>query len=229
MEFARSRNDASETTNPLLTNDPAKWSHLMESVGPASLLVVIENRMSRALKQSTSAEDILQDSFLHAWRDRGQCEWRGVRAFRSWLLSVIDHRIQNAAARESAQKRGGGVRKRAISSLVSESMEGSGSAWAGPAISTTPSQIAMYRERASAMQEALAAMPSDLQAIVHMRLFEQLRLEDIAARMSIGVEAVRHRFRKGSELYRARLLAVFESRSRLAAPTVDGEGSPTPG
>jgi DNA-directed RNA polymerase specialized sigma24 family protein len=58
--------------------------------------------MSRSLKARLRPEEILQESLLHAWRDRRQAEWRGLRAFRSWLLSIIDNRIRVVAVRESA-------------------------------------------------------------------------------------------------------------------------------
>nr|HPM25550.1 hypothetical protein [Phycisphaerae bacterium] len=68
--------------NPLLTDSPGAWDRLLEAVGPAALLAVIELRMSTALKRQYPAEDVLQEALLHAWRDRTRHEWRGVRSFR---------------------------------------------------------------------------------------------------------------------------------------------------
>src|SRR5436190_9319882 len=42
--------------NPLLADAPGAWDRLIESVGPASLLVVIEQRMSDALKRHLTPE-----------------------------------------------------------------------------------------------------------------------------------------------------------------------------
>lgn len=89
--------------NPLLSDSSEAWSELIDAVEPASLLVVIGARMSKALKGRYTEEDILQDVLLYAWRDRRQCEWRGLRSFRSWLLSIIDHRrTQSFGWHESA-------------------------------------------------------------------------------------------------------------------------------
>jgi hypothetical protein len=51
---------------------------LIEAVGPASLLVVIKSRMSAKLCRQTTAEDILQEALLRAWRSRDGLEWRGA-------------------------------------------------------------------------------------------------------------------------------------------------------
>ena len=86
--------------NPLLPDDSRGWEQLIESLGPASLLVAIEARMSSELRARLSAEDLLQDTLLHLWRDRERIEWRGARAFRTLVLSMADNRIRDAADHE---------------------------------------------------------------------------------------------------------------------------------
>jgi RNA polymerase sigma factor (sigma-70 family) len=188
---------------------------LIESVGPASLLVVIDSRMSGTLKKQLAPEDILQDALLHAWRDRARFEWRGLKSFRSWLLTIIDHRIRDAATREGAAKRGGGESPVPFSVLERGPSPGQAeSHFAGPVASTTPSRLAIHKEQASAMHAALGAIPAELREIVRLRLFEQIGVKDVAQRLGIGVSAVRHRFRKGAEMYRRVLLSELASRSQ---------------
>lgn len=189
-------------------DSPSVWTELIESVGPGSLLLIIESRLSTALKQRLAPEDILQDALLHAWRDRGQCEWRGLRSFRSWLLTIIDNRIRAAADHIGAVKRGGDR-----STLTLSGKDLSDGPPCDPWFSTTPSRLAVYREQAATMAEALMSLPPDLAAIVRMRLVEQLPVAEIAARMQIGEAAVRHRVRKGAELYRRKLRVLFGSKS----------------
>jgi len=184
------------------------WERLIESVKPASLLLVIERRMSADLRSVQSAEDILQEALLHAWRDRRQFEWRGPGSFRAWLLGIIDHRVRDAADRCSAKKRdaGGPV-------VVFSALGGNGATTSGesgfPAGSTTPSRLASYREQAEVMRQALDGLPEEFREIVSLRLFEQCSLEEIATRLGLGVEGVRHRFRNGAELYVRRLRAAL--------------------
>lgn len=200
--------------NPLISQSGRDWDALIEAVGPASLLVVIESRMSEALRRAHAPEDILQDALLHAWRDRQSCEWRGLRSFRSWLLSIIDNRIREAADRLSAAKRGGG--RESVPLIPAPTLSRSESAW-GPIDSSTPSRIAMFREHADAIRAALQQLPDDLRDVVRLRLFEQLPLEEIATRLGIGESAVRHRFRKGAEIYERQLRLRLASQSRAAA------------
>lgn len=213
--------------NPLLSQNGRDWDALIEAVGPASLLVVIESRMSDALRRAHAAEDILQDALLHAWRDRQSCEWRGLRSFRSWLLSIIDNRIREAADRLSAAKRGGGRESGPI--FPAQPIGTSESAW-GPVDSSTPSRIAMFREHAAAIRAALQQLPDDLRDVVRLRLFEQLALEEIAVRLGIGESAVRHRFRKGAEMYERQLRIMLASQTRVVATNAAvsiGKSSPT--
>ncbi|MBL8803205.1 MAG: sigma-70 family RNA polymerase sigma factor [Planctomycetes bacterium] len=196
-------------SNPLLSEDSRDWERLIESLGPASLLVAIEGRMSAELRARLSAEDLLQDTLLHLWRDRARIEWRGARAFRTLVLSMADNRIRDAADHEFALKRGGGHGLVSTDPFPSDGPRSS--AGALPAASTTPSRVAIRREQADAMREALSGLPDELREIVRLRAFEQMPLEGIAERLGLGVEAVRHRFRKGSALYARRLRSMLDT------------------
>ena len=214
-------------SNPLASDSPAVWDRLMEAVGPASLLVVIESRMGPRLRRRMSPEDIWQETLLSAWRDRAKCEWRGLRSFRNWLLTIIDHRIRDAVEYENAAKRGGENAAWPSSSLSGESSDRSHARpYPGPVGSTTPSRVAMHREQAAAMRAALETLPEDLREVVRLRLFEQLTVDEVAQRLQLGGSAVRHRFRKGAEIYQRLLMNQFATTSlSLAQKTVNG---PTP-
>lgn len=204
-------------TNPLLDPRPRAWEGLIASVGPASLLLIIESRMGPVLRARLAPEDVLQESLLLAWRDRASHQWRGLRAFRSWLLSIIDHRIADARDHAGALKRGGAVQHRPIAG-----QDGAGATHRDPDpepwLSTTPSRVASLREQAAAMRDVLDSLPDDVRTVVRLRLVEQLQIVEIAAQMGIGESAVRHRFRRGAELFRYRM------NSRLGT----NMGSPTP-
>lgn len=141
-----------EEDNPLLSDSPGAFDDLVQSAGPASLLVVIESRMGRLLRERTSAEDIFQEALLHAWRDRRRCEWRGKKSFRAWLLSIIDNRLRDATAFESARKRGGGASTVPLDARVGDASDDSSTGGSPtPIASTTPSRLALYKETAAAM------------------------------------------------------------------------------
>lgn len=191
--------------SPFAHDTPGAWERLVAAVHVPSLLVVIESRMSGFLRARLTAEDILQDAFAHAWRDRASFRWQGVGSFRAWLLGIIDHRIKDAADREGAKKRGGSA---LIAPLHPDLPP--------PELthSTTASRLAVHRETVAAMREALASLPPDVEPVIRLRLFEQVPTEQIAERLGIGHAAVRHRLRRGSELYRRALLERLASRTR---------------
>ncbi|MEZ6016169.1 MAG: sigma-70 family RNA polymerase sigma factor [Planctomycetota bacterium] len=92
-----------------LPSDAEAWNRLVEEAGPASLLVAIEARMGARLARRASAEDVLQEALLGAWRSRGTARWEGPRAFRGWLLAIALNRLRDLADEASADKRGGGA------------------------------------------------------------------------------------------------------------------------
>jgi len=201
--------------DPLQSDSPEEWDRLIEAMGVASLLVVIEQRMGTRLRRSAQPEDVLQDALLHAWRDRAKCEWRGLASYRSWFLSVIDHRLRDLAERESRLKRGGDF------SILRESdstAHGEAARFLERLASTTPSRVAAFREQAQAMRSALAQLPDELEPVVRLRLFEELTSEEVADRLGLGLSAVKHRFRKGSRMYARLLRQALASGSEVQRP-----------
>lgn len=199
-------------------SDPRSWDRWIEAVGPASVLVVIAERMGVELRAQATPEDIWQEALLRAWRIRERLEWRGLKSFRRWLLEIAEGCIWDAHDRAHAQKRGGHAHTVALD-------VGSSGEWAraprGDAAllqSTTPSRIAAHRERSEILRAALASLPDDVRDVVRLRLFEDLTCEEVAERLSLGVSAVKHRFRKGGALYRERLAHLTSDRSRRARP-----------
>lgn len=202
--------------DPLREGTPREWDRLIESIGPASLIVVIGSRMGPFLRARIDPEDVWQDVLLLAWRERTSFEWRGNSSFRSWLLTIADHRIRDLVQFETAEKRS------AATTLRLEPIPQRGgyshstdAVFAGPIATTTPSRAASLREEANAMRVALEGLDDELREVVRLRLFEELPIETIAARLAIGESAVRHRFRKGLEGYARRLRLQQSSKSAI--------------
>lgn len=199
---------------------PESWPRLIESLDPARMLVVIEDRMGAKLRERCEPDDILQEALLQAWLSRGSFEWRGAKSFRSWLLTIIDHRIGDEHDRIGRLKRDA-HREVPLSGLAGTDSSASVMDFAGG--STTPSRVASYRERAALLRAARESLPDELREVVRLRWFEELELEEIAQRLKIGVSAIRHRARKGEVLFRTRLRALGDSR-----PTTEIQNSAAP-
>lgn len=185
--------------------DVASWQRLIDAANCASLLVAISTRLGPVLRARLQAEDILQESLLQAWRDRANAQFQTPRAFRSWLLTIIDHRIQDAAESAAALKRGGPATSRPAE----------GPPAFEPSGSTTPSRVAAYREQAAVMTEALQGVPPEWRDVVRLRLFHQLTLEQVALQLGLSLAMVRTRLRRGAEIYRQHLRAGGIGRSTL--------------
>lgn len=203
-----------EYTPKLGPIDAAAWCRLVDSANPASLLVVIRSKMSARLQSAHAPEDVLQESLLQAWRDRGTATFESAPAFRAWLLAIVDHRIRDMADHDGAMKRGGGRPPAPMDELPE------------PSGSTTPSRLAIFREQAGAMLEALESVPINCRDVVRLRLFHQMPLAQIADELRLGIGAVRCRFREGASIYRERLRAALISRSFLPA---SHSAAPAPG
>ena len=63
------------------------------------------------------------------------------------------------------------------------------------------------------MEKALRSLPDDVRDVVRLRLFDDLPIGEIATSLGIGESAVRHRFRAGAEMYRARVGVLLEATS----------------
>lgn len=219
--------------NPLQSGGAEAWDRVIDAIDPPAMLLLIEGRMSKRLLVECSAEDIWQEALLHAWRGGETHEWQGLRAFRGWLLAIIENRIRDAADRVGAAKRGSGSAAVAFSTLrrpPQGPQSGQGTPF-DPSLprSTTPSRIATQREQAEAMRQALDALPEESREIVRLRVVDQMPIDAIATHLSIAPAAVRHRFRKGAERYAAalkRLMASVDGRSieRPFPPSSDQSG-----
>jgi RNA polymerase sigma factor (sigma-70 family) len=188
--------------------DAARFDQVVESVGPPSILVLLHQWMGDRLRSACTADDLWQETLVHAWVDREQHEWRGAREYKSWLLGIARHRIHEATERLDAQKRGGGAATAAFSTLVA----GGDLSSLLPAGSTTPSRIASHHETAALMQSALASLSEELRDVIQLHLFEELPMERVAATLGIPATTAWYRFRKGSAEY-ARKLEMLRSGS----------------
>ena len=214
--------DRCDPPDPLAGDDPATWQRRIDAVGLPALRVAIRARLGAAVLHRVTEDDVLQETLLHAWRDRDRCEWRGLRAFRRWLLEVVENRIRHFAAEAATAIRGGRDTTLTFSAFAPSSDAGDGSraglaSRIGLADSGTPSRVASQREEAGAIDAALASLDDDVRDVVRLRLIEELEMEEVAARCGIGVSAAYHRFRQGMASYRLRVRTRLAGHSACAS------------
>ena len=185
----------------------------MDCLDVASIFVVLSSWIHPRLRRHVAVEDIWQDTLCLAWRCRDQHQWRGLAAYRAWLLSIARNRIRDAARSVGRQKRGGEASATPFSTLAGN---GSVSALLPPG-STTPSRVASHRERCQVMRKALAELEPRLQVVVRMRLFEELSMRVVAERLNLPLSTAKARLLRGVTLYRRHLAAQLRGDSVIGA------------
>ena len=184
--------------------DPTEWGRLIESLDVASIFVVISAWLGAHLRATVSVDDIWQETLWRSWRDRDQHDWQGLARFRSWLLSIAHNRVRDAGRSASRKKRGGDQHTTPFSALGPDSV----SAMLPPG-STTPSRVMGHHERAVAMEKALDTLAPELRQIVHMRLFEEIPMRDVATRLDLPLSTAKERLLRGVTRYRRTLSTLL--------------------
>ncbi len=187
--------------------DPTEWGRLVESLDVASIFVVIGSWLGQKLRTTVSAEDVWQETLWCSWRDREQHDWRNLAAWRAWLLSIARNRVRDAARTAGRSKRGGDHRIAPFSLLADA---GSVSQMLPPG-STTPSRVAGFRERAQAMELALQGLEPELRDVVHLRLFEEVPMREVATQLGLPLSTAKERLLRGVTKYRHRLRQLLGS------------------
>lgn len=194
----------------LATGDPDVWRRAVDATNPASMLVAIRSRMGTELQRSLTPEDVWQETLLKAWQARASFSWAGAPSFRRWLLTIADHCIADHRDHAHAKRRDI-ARTRPLVDHGAPDPSAQARQHDEPWSSTTPSRLAVASEQARLITQALETLPDDLREVVRLRLFDELLIEEIASRLMLGESAVRHRFRRGAELYRASLRELLKS------------------
>ena len=152
----------------------------------ASLERKIGTRVSRVI----SAEDLLQETYQAAFQSFGQFAGENVDSLRAWLAKIAENRLLAAGRRTGTKKRGGHLDRLDISKdafragalgLIGEISTGD----------ATVSQFVARTEAVEAIRIAIAALPEDQQAVIRCRYFEQLSVEQTAAKLDRSSGSVR--------------------------------------
>ncbi len=148
----------------------------------------IDRRLPADLRGALSTEDVLQETYIEAYRHVGSFESRGPQAFYRWLAVIADHQLADAAKALRAAKRPPPDRARQVPLDRSTSflalvqlLDRTGS---------TPSRILGAKEAVQAMQVALASLPEACRQAVWMRHIEGRAVREIAAAMGRTEHAV---------------------------------------
>lgn len=156
------------------------------------------------LRSAISVDDVLQETFIHAFRDIGRFQPEADHSFAAWLRAVADHRLQDAIKTERRKKRGGWHHRveKADDPDASSLIDFVEMLSAG---SSTPSRYLARREAIQAVQVAIAGLPEDYRQAVQLHFLDGKSLEEVAVALDRTPGAVRGLLDRAKKKMRAAL------------------------
>jgi RNA polymerase sigma-70 factor, ECF subfamily len=164
----------------------------------------VASRLSASLQGLVSVEDVLQETFIHAFRDIGKFSPLSQQSFAAWLKAIADNRLRDTVKTCKRKKRGGDFHRvrrpdDEQASSVADLVE------VLALDSDTPSRWASRGEAVQAVQVAVAGLPDDHRRAISLYCLEGRRVEEIATAMGRSPGAVRGLIRRGTEKMRVDL------------------------
>ena len=141
-------------------------------------------------RDEADTRDLLQEIFVKLAREPKLLA--GVRDERAFLI-----RLAHNAAIDLMRRRG--VRDRTKENFAAESIS--------PFAPASDPDEQIFRDELTA---ALAELPEDQRAVVHLKLWEGLTFEEIAAALDISPNTSASRYRYGIDKLRDRLRPIYE-------------------
>jgi RNA polymerase sigma-70 factor, ECF subfamily len=152
------------------------------------LLLLARVQVGRRLQGKVDPADLVQETFLEAHRHfpgfRGQAEPEVAAWLRQILAGVLANLVRRYFGTQGRDVR---LERRLAGELDRSSVAlDRGLADPGP----TPSRLAVGRERAVLLADALARLPADYQEVIVLRHLEDRPFGEVAARMGRTEDAV---------------------------------------
>lgn len=154
----------------------------------------VANLVSRYIRDHAEVLDVTQEAFIKAYR--ALPKFRGESAFYTWLYRVAINTAKNHLASQSRRPPGDD-----IEAETAEQMD------MGTPLKEvdTPERLALQREIAMTIQQALDELPEDLRTAITLRELEGLSYDEIAQAMDCPIGTVRSRIFRAREAIDAKL------------------------
>ncbi|HEY3246231.1 MAG TPA: sigma-70 family RNA polymerase sigma factor [Phycisphaerae bacterium] len=142
----------------------------------------IARKLPSSLGSTVDPEDILQETFVEAFRGITGFRPAGRDAFYRWLTWIADNRLTDHVRAQRADKRGGG--RRAAEAAFDPAHSGVVQLLEMVAVhERTPSRSAAGHEAVSAVQSALSGLDPVYREVLRMRYLEGQPVAAVAASM----------------------------------------------
>jgi RNA polymerase sigma-70 factor (ECF subfamily) len=159
------------------------------------LLLLCDLQIGRRLQSKAEAADVVQETFLEAYRDFGQFRGGGEGQLLAWLRQVLARNLANLV-RHYLHTQGRDVR---LEQELAHELDRSSGELDGAlaAQQSTPSEQAARREQAVLLADALAGLPQDYREAIVLRHLQGLSFPEVARRMGRSVASVEKLWARG--------------------------------
>jgi RNA polymerase sigma-70 factor (ECF subfamily) len=154
------------------------------------LALLARYQIGRRLQGKTDASDLIQETFLEAYRDFAQFRGNTEAELASWLRRILASNLANLVARFFGTKR----RDVRLEQELADDLDQSSRAldWGLVAQQSSPSHQAARRDQAVLLANALERLPEDYRQVLILRHLEELSFPDVACRMDRSVHSVKN-------------------------------------
>ena len=160
--------------------------------------------LSRMVRDQSEIEDIVQDSFIKAYRAINN--FRGDSAFYTWLYRIGINTAKNHLVKL-------GKRPKAMNEVDIEEIENFEDA---PDLRNheTPESTMMSSEIVASVNQTIEALPSELREAISLREMDGLSYEEIADLMNCPIGTVRSRIFRAREVIAEKLKPLIETTNK---------------
>lgn len=168
--------------------DPAAFEQLIVTHGPQ-----LQRMLRRVLASAPDAEEVLQETFLKAWR--GIERFRGEALFSTWIYRIAINEARRRQAYDSHR------RALPIDDVMLEL----------PDLAEGPASLAESAELESFIEQCVTELPASYREAVVLRDVEGLSNEEAAAVLELDLRNFKSRLHRGRMAIRRRVEEHFGS------------------
>lgn len=181
-----------EPMRRMAKGDHGALGQCYDAMGPVVFSLAV-----RMLRDRQAAEDVSQDIFVQVWRQAGNYDTsRGTPE--AWIMMIARTRILDRLRSRSA-----GI----VLKPVGENLPDA------PDATDWPEDLAVTREDAVYVREALAELPEDQKQAVELAFFDGLTHVEISEKLNVPLGTIKTRIRLGLLKIKDRLATVMHDES----------------
>lgn len=163
-------------------------AEILQDTAPM-LRLYLERRIPSRLRPLISADDLLQEVWIDAFRALPTVSVSGISGAQRWLLTLCRRRLINSIRHLQRLKRGGDRGNVALNARKSTSVRDLLVSLV--ASNRTPSSMAGVTEAADAVTAAISELPAACRQAIYLRFIAGHPLTEVAKRMNRSTNSVR--------------------------------------